>query len=320
MPDQDDIFNRKEKYINKATDALDRLIQKQANDLFGRVWESLIEILNIKDGKIETSAENYKAISRIDAIYDQFVKDNGPNLAKEIFTNVNEINKINIDYFAEFDTDQRDYKATTDAVKKIVNERLGLDVSGNKTVRLKKGGYMDSLLSDNTVRNLIKETTFREVTVGGGFKNFRKTLSDLIVGNEDQLGGFRQYHRNYAYDIYVQIDRLESTLIATDIGLEDFIFAGTVIDTSRLFCKERAAKVFSLKDASKWKELIGKYKIVDGVRPGTKKKIPIGPIVDNPDTYDPITQMGGIACRHLARFVSKEVAATLKKKQESPGS
>lgn len=315
MAEQDDIFDRKDKYINKATDALDRLIQKQANDLFGRVWDSLIEILKIEDGSIETSADNYKAISRIDAIYDQFVKDNGPTLAKEIFTNVNEISKMNVDYFGEFDSDQRDYKATTDAVKKIVNERLGLDVTGNKTVRLKKGGYMDSLLSDNTIRNQIKETTFREVTVGSGFKNFRKTLSDLIVGNEDQLGGFRQYHRNYAYDVYVQIDRLESTLIATDIGLEDFIFAGTIIDTSRLFCKERVGKVFSVKGAAKWKELIGKYKMVDGARPGTKKKVPIGPIVQNKDTYDPITQMGGIGCRHLARFLSKESAALLKKQQ-----
>ncbi|NCT92936.1 MAG: hypothetical protein GXC72_00805 [Chitinophagaceae bacterium] len=315
MPGQEEIFDNKDKLINKASDSLDRLIQNLGSALYNKLWDELGKRLSVTNGKIDTTVGNFAAVRAIDSTYSDFIREVGPKVASEIHTNVNRISKLNVDYFAKFEIDKRSYQGTTDAIRKIINERLGLDTVGEKTLRLKKGGFMDGLLSDNTVRNQIKDASLRGVTTGAGFNGFRDELRDMIAGNEEKMGGFHQYYRNYTYDLYVHVDRLESNLIAADIGLDSFIFSGTIIDTSRQFCIDHVNKVFTIEEAKKWKDLIGKYKVVEGARAGTTRKVPIGPLVDNPDTYDPITQMGGFGCRHIPRFISKVVADPLKKKQ-----
>jgi hypothetical protein len=178
-------------------------------------------------------------------------------------------------------------------VQKVIADRLGI---GDKT-QLKEGGYMDNLLKDNKVRSDIKKMSLREVMKGSGFKDFKQGLQQFIVGDEEKLGAFKQYYRNYAYDVYVQVDRDESMLMATDLVLQCFFYEGTIIDTSRPFCKERAGKLFTVEEAQAWES-----------DPWIQNALKKGFIT----SYNPVADMGLWACRHVPRFVSNEVAAALR--------
>lgn len=291
-------FKDKIKFINDASDGLDNTFQALSRELYKSVVNEFADQLDRNGDTILNTSKNIQLIAAIENIYNKFAADNLPKVASQINTGANTINSYNVDYYSEFATDQRDYAATTEKVQKIIRDRLGITAEGNgKKVNLKPGGYMDSLLKDNSVKNEIKNFSYSEVLKGVGFKDFKSSLETYIVGDEQTLGGFRQYYRNYAYDIFADIDRAESTLLATDLDLTYFIYEGSLIATSRQFCIDRAGKVFSIKEAEKW--------VND---PWIKRNLDKGYI----SSYNPTHDMGLFGCRHIPRFISKEVAFQLR--------
>ena len=291
-------FQDKINYINSASDGLDSTFQSLSLVLLKNIINEFADKLERDGDKVLSNSKNLQLIATIESLYNAFASDNLPAIAAQINTGANKISSYNVDYYNKFATNTRDYAATTQKTQKIIRDRLGITAEGNgKKVNLKPGGYMDSLLADNSIKNELKNLSYREVMKGVGFKDFKKGLETFIVGDEKTLGGFRQFYRNYAYDIFADIDRQESTLLAVDLDLKYFIYEGALIDTSREFCVQRAGKVFSIKEAAEW--------VKD---PWIKKNLDKGYIV----SYDPVTDMGLFGCRHIPRFISKEVAEQLR--------
>lgn len=294
MPSQDEIFNQKKSFIEKATNSLDKTFTSLSEALLKTIIEKFADQLDRDGDTIKNTSKNIQLIAAIEKFYNEFALNNIPILASQIINNTNRISQYNVDYFSEFDSDKRKYKATTEKIQKIIQDRLGVTrgTEGAK-VQLKPGGYMDSLLQDNTVKNQIKDLAYREVLKEVGFQDFKRGLENFIVGDEERLGGFRQFYRNFAYDIFVQVDRTEATMFANNLALEFFIYEGSLIETSRAFCKKRAGKVFSTEEAQQWvndawiKDALDKGKIA---------------------SYDPVQDMGLWGCRHSPRFISKELA------------
>lgn len=296
MPDNS--FNDKVKFIEDATKRLDRTFTSLSEELYKTIIEKFVDQLEKKGDTILNNSTNLQLIASIEYVYAKFADINLPAVAAQITTGANKVNGYNVDYYSQFEADKGKFTATTQKTQKIIRDRLGITAEGNgKKVNLKPGGYMDSLLKDNSIKNELKNLSYREVMKGAGFQDFKKGLETFIVGDKETLGGFKQFYRNYAYDIFVDIDRHESTLIATELDLKYFIYEGPIIDTSRKFCIDRAGKVFSIKEAEKWIE-----------DPWIKKNLDKGYIT----TYDPVTDMGLFSCRHIPRFISKEVAYSLR--------
>lgn len=297
MPDKS--FEDKVKYIQAASDKLDGSWDKLAGSLLKDIINEFADKLQ-KDagGNIINNSYNLNLIASIETIYTKFSSANLPGIAAQIATGSDKISAYNVDYFSQFDTGTRDYAATTQKTQKIIRDRLGITAEGNgKKVNLKPGGYMDSLLKDNSIKNELKNLSYREVMKGIGFQDFKKGLENFIVGDEQTLGGFKQFYQNYAYDIFVEIDRHESTLLATDLDLKYFIYEGVIIKTSREFCIKRAGKVFSLKETEQW---------IDD--PWIKLNFDKGYIT----SYDATHDMGLFRCSHVPRFISKETAEQLR--------
>jgi len=290
-------FTDKLKYINAITEKLDGTFSSLSIELYKTIINNFVDKLE-KDGQtIANTPNNLKLIAAIETIYNKFATQQMPAVASEINTGATGISEYNVDYFSEFAGD-RNYQATTQRVQRVIRDRLGITADTNgKRVNLKEGGYMDSLLKDNTIKNELKTLSYREVANGIGFQAFKKGLEKFIVGDKESIGGFRQFYRNYAYDIYTEIDAQESVLLAKELDLQYFFYEGTIIESSRDFCRKRAGKLFSTEEAAEW--------IKD---PWIKKNFEKGYIL----SYNPLTDRGLFGCRHVPRFVSKEVAWALR--------
>lgn len=268
---------------------LDRHVGDLGQQLYKTLINEFVDQLDTENGTIKNNTRNLQLIGAIDKMYNKFMAKNGPSIAGKIVEGADKINEYNVDYYSQYADGKSKYAATNKTIKKTIDDRLGV---GDKT-HLKEGGYMDNMLKDTQVKSQIKNLSFREVVKGAGFQEFKKGLGDMITGNKERMGAFQQYYRNYSYDIFVQVDRTESTLFAKELDLKFFFYEGMIIDTSRDFCIERAGKLFSTEEAEKW---------IDD--PWIKKAFEKKYIT----SYDPIVDMGLFGCRHSPRFVSKEVA------------
>lgn len=286
-------FQAKVEFINKVTKELEGKVDGLSNQLLKLIITKFVDNLETDSGSIKNTPENIRLITEIDKLYQQFMRSKGADIAKAIKDGSDQIGKYNFDYFSEFSTGKAAFEASADKIRQTIDDRLGL---GDKT-KLKEGGYMDSMLKDTSVANKIKSLSIQEVVKGSGFQNFKKSLETMIVGNTETMGAFKQHFRQYAYDIYVNIDRTEQKLFADELDLKYFTYEGTIIESSREFCIKRAGKVFTTKEAEAW---------VDD--PWIKKNFEKGYIA----SYDPINDMGLFGCRHIPRFISKEVAESLR--------
>lgn len=290
-----DIFGDKIKLIEKATQQLDDRLISLSGQISKVLIEQFIDQLETDKGVIKNNSYNLRLVTLIDNLYQELMLKQGGKVAGEIVNNVDKILKANVDYYSEYAG--KGYEKSSKKVKQIIDDRLGV---GNK-VQLKRGGYLDSLLSDTKVQNDIKKLSYQEIIKGAGFKNFKRSMELFIKGDEDRLGAFRQHYRQYIYDIYVQVDRDQSLLLAEELDLRYFVYEGTLIATSRKFCRARAGKVFSVEEAKAW---------VDD--PWVQTNLEKGYI----SSYNPTTDMGLFGCRHLPRFVTKETALMMRPELE----
>jgi hypothetical protein len=116
----------------------------------------------------------------------------------------------------------------------------------------------------------------------------------MVKGNSDVDGTFQRYFRQYAYDTYNQAHEIVNTAISEDLGLTHFVYQGSIIDTTRDFCRKKVGKVFTVAEAQKWRndpDLIDKKTAA---------------------TYNPLLERGRYNCRHFLQYISDEMAAQLK--------
>ena len=165
---------------------------------------------------------------------------------------------------------------------------------------------MQGLLDDVSVRNEIKKFTYQKMIGGTGYEDLRKGLKTLIQGSPEKMGAFEKFHRNFAYDTYVQVDRFNGVLYAEKLGLKYFIYQGTRRDASRYFCIHRKGRVFTTDEAEEWHKLIGTTVEVNG------KRVQAGPIVPDPASYNPLVDMGGYGCVDTVAYISEEVAFAMR--------
>ena len=293
---------RKQEALDAGLDAFDEIVREQAEEMVLAIQKLFLARLSTQSGIVSRTAENLAALSLIDRAWNDFLAKSAPIIMSEFLYGMENISEANLKY----------YRLLSDAnirpgdIKNIINARLGIDDNGN----LVKGGYMKGLLDDVSVRNEIKKFTYQKIISGTGFEDLKTGLQNLISGNPEQLGKFEQFYRTYAYDTYVQVDRLNSTLYAEKLGLKYFIYQGTRRKGSRPFCLARKGKVFTTEEAAEWHRLIGKRGDVTTDK-GTRNML-IGPIVDDAATYNPLVDLGGYGCVDTVAYISKEIAFAMR--------
>lgn len=255
--------------------------------LFSLIMEDFIALLEVKDGAIVSSPQNIKLVTAMDQIFKTFNDKQGIEIVRKHVSNIADVVDYNNEYYKEALGRSTEFLRGRKAIDSTINRRLGLNEDGS----LIKKGYLKNLLEDTTVKNQVQEFAVKGVSQASGYDDFRRSFEKLIKGNDETLGILRKWHRNISYDIYKQVDGLQNDLFSKEFNLKYFIYDGTLIKTSRMFCKRRVGLIFTRDEAKEWKN--------------------DPDLVASPLNYNPFTDVGGYACRHTLRFLTDEMAFDL---------
>jgi hypothetical protein len=279
----------KEDYIAKLLVKLDKDVNSLQKKLFEQLMEKYLNKFVSENRKLTKNVDNFKLINNLDNIFSEFNRQFGNDIIKEIGEKIIQATALTDNYWRDGINVSDATFASMKENTKWIYERLGITEQGN----IIAGSYLDNLAKMPEVQTKIRNYITNNVVSGAGITAFQKGVKDLIVGTKDAPGVVLQYHKQYTFDVFNQVDQAINNTYADTLGLEYFIYLGTIIDTSRCFCVKRAGNVYHKSDAMNWKN--------DASLLSWYKKNPYNPLIDR----------GGFNCRHEIQWIPESMAKRL---------
>jgi hypothetical protein len=289
MPTKTEILEKldakKAKFIDKNLlyiESESTAIQKQLLDL---ITNEFITKLEFEGGKLVNSTKNYRIINSFDSMLDDFSNSYLNPFVSNIGTEMLALTPMNATYFMAVGAK----KTTVDnLVKKLdfLHEKIGVTAKGEVI----PGSYLHNLAQTPELRTELKEYVLKNVVNESGVKAFQTGFKEMLTNSKDVDGSLTRYYKQYTFDTFNQVDNTIDTYMAEGLNLKYFVYSGTLIKTSRCFCRKRLRIVFHVDDVKDWKN---------------DKTLPITP------NYNPLIDMGSYNCRHNKRWISEEMAIEL---------
>lgn len=100
----------------------------------------------------------------------------------------------------------------------------------------------------NPTRNAIADA----IQTGASRQQLIETLRFLVQGDDEIDGRLLRSTRLVVSDAFAISDRVVTNEIADQLGLQWYLYAGGLLDTTRPFCKARNGKFFHRKEIESW--------------------------------------------------------------------
>jgi len=276
-------------YLEKRESILKGKVNSLQAKLFDKVFNRYLLALEQNNGIIATSERNKNLSAGLERIYKEFQRvDNAP-VVESFIKDLGGIYDLNIEYFNTIDKEKT--KQNSVAVKAIVNKQLGIKENGE----IKKGGFTDKFLRDTSILKKIKQITNKAISNGQSITDFKEALKTYIEGSPTakDSGGLQQYYKQYAYDTYQKVDRLNQQEFGKKLELKYFIYTGGLVHNSRNFCIHYNGRIIDSEEFSKltYNDLPESYKA------GIPEK-----------DWNPLIDLGGYGCRHSINWVATSFA------------
>lgn len=286
MPTPTEIFRAKEQFIHASELSWENDILRLQNKLWGLIGDEYIPSFNITESGNLAFTNMSRAIA-LDNIFDQFNREFQRNVFKKFSNELLKTADFSKEYFESLGFS----KKTIENISKqtgFISKGIGIDKKGNFI----KGGYLDRLGQAANVRDELKNFIINQVSTKTNLRDFQRGFKNLVVGNKDLglSGELVKYHRQFSFDMFTQTGQVADNFYAEQLDLNFFVYAGTLIVTSRCFCIKRKGMTFHRDDLKKWKNDVA---LID-----KKTKA----------TYNPLRERGRYNCRHLLRWISDKMA------------
>ena len=86
-------------------------------------------------------------------------------------------------------------------------------------------------------------------------------MRDFILGNDQTPGRLTRYTKTWATTAFANAERQYVYTVATDVGIEKWLYAGGLVKDSRDFCKDRVGQTFTTEEVKSWATLDWQGKI-----------------------------------------------------------
>jgi len=274
--------------LSELLESLGKRVQGMQRGLTRRFLEAVLDMFEFEGGNLKKSQKNIQALRKLERLFDKFEKDIIRDELALFAAELLEVGGLTAEY----------YEATTPAAKaaairnslELFRSVMGIEKDGG----LIAGGYLDRLGKTPEVREQLRQYVVQSIVSKRSLSQFQSGFRALVEGNADTEGALQRYWRQYAYDTYNQAHEIVNTSMADELNLQYFIYQGSIIPTSRDFCRKKAGKVFSRSEALQWKndpDLIDKKTAA---------------------SYNPFLERGRYNCRHWLNWISDEVAKHLR--------
>lgn len=271
--------------IQQLENGLDKRVIELQKKLLQEL-QQIIEWLDFDGKLIKNTPENIRQLNRMEGLMDRFQRDFTNEELRAFAQDILGVGRMTVGYYEAIGQ-----VVAVDKILDMIRDVIGVDQQGN----LLRGGYLDKLGRSDEVRSKLRDYVLQSVVQKRNLSSFQKGLKDLIVGNDETEGVLQKYWRQYAFDVFNAIHEIANTTIADQLGLQYFIYQGSIIPTTREFCRKRAGKVFNTEETKAWKD------DPDLIDKKTKEQ------------YNPLVDRGRYNCRHFLNYISDEVAVELKK-------
>jgi transaldolase len=280
---------KRTKLIGSLMSSMQSQIAENQRKVYERILDKFIDKLEKdEDGNVKNNDHNRRLLNEIDEVFKEYNKKEGRQTIELLLQSVTSIMSFNQGYFQALDGNARTLKIMP-KVKDFMKGWLGI-----KGDVVEPNGYLDKLIANDPAKIAVKNTAMKVVIGQEGFENAKKQFQTLIDGNKDTLGAFEKHQRNFAFDLYSQIDRATSDVIRNDLGFEFAVYEGGIIESSRIFCEEHDGKIYHISEIKKF-----------------------NPKEAKPPNYNPITDLGGFGCRHHLNYISTALAKAMGKDVEN---
>lgn len=277
-------------FLEQAEKRLGKNVVAHQRKVFDLIASEYLPEFEVVDGMVISSVKNDSLIAKLDNLF--------AKLEKAIYRDV--IGPFAADLLKSADLSGRYYqglgfkKSVIDGLLKN-KVRLEAKIGITPTGKLRKNSYLYKLGQTAEVRQKLLSYTVNSLTGGTSFLDFQLGMRNLVLGNKRQkslatTGSLERYFDQYAYDTFNDMDAVANKQLATNLGLEHFIYEGSVIKTTRAFCRNKAGKAFKVVDAvAKWPN------DPDLVDKKTKA------------SYNPLIERGRYRCRHFIKYITEEL-------------
>jgi hypothetical protein len=263
-------FNDLDSRINAGLKRFNGTISQVEIDLFQRIDQALGK-LDTRAGNVARSAANLRAINGIRREF--LAAQNSPiysQMTRQLASEFSESAKILDGYFAAvseaYSTPQALYKAITDEYIAATVSELQFGALGN----------LESQVTQILRTNL---------SAGANLQTLRNQVSKPFIG--DKLLTSRA--EALVDDALNQFSRNYTQAVSDDLGLVHYFYRGTIIKTSRDFCREKVGNYYTLDEVLSW------------------ANSPFAGMIKGTNRANIMTNLGGNKCRHRLAPVSEEL-------------
>ena len=298
-----DILAQKQSFLDLQRNKLEASVVRQQSKLFNDLISEIVPGLDIKDGIIQETVNNYKQIAVLDKVYKTASLSANTVIFNQVVETTNKIGKLSKAYFeAVIEPDMVKRLANVVAkTDRLINLRIGLD--GGKMVR---GGFIESLFTSNPMGVDLKKFTAKAITGHMNIKDYTKGLKGIVTGVDEKLGGYERQFQRYAFDLYQQYDAAYNKTIGNELGFKYFIYQGGLVQDSRDFCREHNSHVYSVIESESWPTWTPSQAIfITEFKQKDLNEVP--GYIDYPG-YDPLIDRGGYNCRHTLGWIPDAIA------------
>ena len=283
-----DFTKKRSELIASLMSSMDGQVKENQRKVYERILDKFIDKLEKdEDGNVKNNDHNRRLLNEIDEVFKEYNKKEGRQTIELLLQSVTSIMSFNQGYFQALDGNARTLKIMP-KVKDFMKVWLGI-----KGDIVEPNGYLDKLVSNDPTTIAWKNQAMKIVIGQEGFENAKTQIKTLIDGNNDSMGALEKHHKNFAFDLYSQIDRATSDVIRHDLGFEFAVYEGGIIESSRIFCEEHDGKIFHITEIKKF-----------------------NPKEAKPPNYNPFTDAGGYNCRHHYNYISTSLAKAMGKDVE----
>ena len=149
--------------LEKIIDDIEKRIRSSSSDLTKSMLQMFLQKLKTEEGRI-VSRLNQQTITLFNQAYKRYQERSQKKLQKSILADIQLIIDDNDSFYKE--TTKRT-ASQKQSIKKIVNQRLGLDETG----KVVKKGFMSSLFEDAGLKSDLQKHIFRELFRNTGPKH-----------------------------------------------------------------------------------------------------------------------------------------------------
>jgi len=294
MPTSDQLIEQILKTIDEAVTSFNSSIPQTQKKAFAKVVEMLND-LDKSNGKVKITVKNLKIIRAIRQELESIIVSKEYKNKVELFEIAfDEVEDLNKKYFSKIAT-EFDPRTLFDEIK--IN-----------TIESVKENLLLTGIKANVV-NKLSDILNQNITSGARFEDLTDQVRIFLTDTKEGDGALVRYAKTYTTDALNQYNAQYTATATDDLGLEWYKYVGSLLTTSRPFCKsliEAKKQGMEYIHRSQFKNLLKGD--INGKQIGINEKtdLPYGMIAGT-NEFNLTVNRGGYGCGHQLMPVSSAI-------------